>query len=97
RSERRFESEVVALLAVQAPVESDQLLLFAHAQADKQVNDFEDDERACERDADGDADGDELVEDLRAVAVNESYGEDVARRVFEDRVDGARGEDAREQ
>src|SRR5687767_1754187 len=87
--ERGLAAEVVSRLSVQAPVEPAQLLLLAYAQADEEVYDLQDDERGGAREADREADADELVEQLRAVAVEQPHGERAARGVLEDGVDGA--------
>src|ERR1039457_2787640 len=89
--------EDISLLVVHAEIQAVALLLFGDPQADGDVDDFEDGERAHDGQAPGDRGAPELVEDLAGVAVHQAERLHFTGRVLQAAVDGAGGEDTGEQ
>ena len=78
-------------------VQSFVFVIGCNAEAEGEIDNFEEDERAESGDAPGDGDSDGLVEYLMPVSVDGSGREGGSDGVFEDGVDGAGGEDAGEE
>src|ERR1017187_1165404 len=93
RLDHRSGIEVVAFLAVLGEIEAGGFVFGRDAQADDPVNDEEQNQRAHDGDAPGNGDSAELVEELPPVAVDGAGGDVLAV----DGVDGAGGEEPREQ
>ena len=89
--------EDISLLVVHAEIQAVAFLLPGDAQADGDVDDFQDGKRTHDGQAPGDRGAAELVEDLAAVAVHQAERLYFAGNVLEPVVDGAGGEDAGEQ
>src|SRR6266516_4758760 len=73
--------EYISFLAVHAEIEAFGLFFLRHAQADQNVADFENDQRADERDEPGDCESDDLIDYLGAVSIDQAERDDIARDV----------------
>src|SRR5439155_6952486 len=89
--------QIVSFFTVLGDVQSLDLMLLANTQPEKRIDDFQNDQTPDRSQGNGNDDGDQLIEHLRAVPVDKPNREGLPLAIFKDGINGARGEDAREQ